>query len=481
MMRCMYSGVSGLKVHQTKMDVIGNNIANVNTIGFKSSSVTFSDILYQTTSSASGPNAVTGAAGRNAKQIGLGSTVSAITSNITTSGGSQRTDKPFDLMIENASDSFFIVSDGTQNYFTKAGSFTTDANGYLCTSSGQLVMGWQVDPDDETKTKADDVSALQIMGADNLYAEPEATTNSYVSGNIDSNDTQVAYGTSGRTVNVQFYDKLGQLYTAEFSVVQDEDATKTNYYTVKLSNVYNEDGSSVFVNKNTAADGTVTYAASTITSFNVNGQSYSATVADDGKVTFDDEGVSLRFNSSTGKFVGIGDTDGTKSMTFSLVSDGGPFTDVDIDFSTVTMFSSGGTSNLESTKGSLTGTGAGRASGNLSGVSIDTEGLIYGTYDNGTSRLLGQVVVASFANPSGLEAVGTGLYATTQNSGDFDGIGKDITISGGKFDTGVVEMSNVDLATEFTEMITAQRGFQANSRTITTADTLLEELINLKR
>ena len=203
-------------------------------------------------------------------------------------------------------------------------------------------------------------------------------------------------------------------------------------------------------------------------------------MADDGKVTFDDEGVSLRFNSSTGKFVGIGDTDGTKSMTFSLVSDGGPFTDVDIDFSTVTMFSSGGTSNLESTKGSLTGTGAGRASGNLSGVSIDTEGLIYGTYDNGTSRLLGQVVVASFANPSGLEAVGTGLYATTQNSGDFDGIGKDITISGGKFDTGVVEMSNVDL-TEFTEMITAQRGFQANSRTITTADTLLEELINLKR
>lgn len=117
----------------------------------------------------------------------------------------------------------------------------------------------------------------------------------------------------------------------------------------------------------------------------------------------------------------------------------------------------------------------------MTGLSIDKYGKIYGTYDNGDQLLLGQIVVATFANPAGLESIGNNMYATTQNSGDFDGIGKDIATTGGKFDTGVLEMSNVDLANEFTDMIITQRGFQANSRIITTSDTLLEELINLKR
>ena len=117
----------------------------------------------------------------------------------------------------------------------------------------------------------------------------------------------------------------------------------------------------------------------------------------------------------------------------------------------------------------------------MSGVSIQKDGKIYATYDNGQSRLLGQIATASFANASGLEKAGDNLYSSTQNSGDFDGIGVDITAGGGYMNTGVLEMSNVDLSTEFTQMITTQRGFQANSRTITTSDTLLEELINLKR
>ncbi|MBO4762332.1 MAG: flagellar hook-basal body complex protein, partial [Lachnospiraceae bacterium] len=131
MMRSLYSGVSGLKVHQTKMDVIGNNISNVNTVGFKSSQVNFSDILYQTTSSASGPNANSGTAGVNAKQIGLGASVASISSTMTVSGGSQRTDNALDIMIEG--EQFFIVNNGVQNLFTKAGAFTVDANGTLCT------------------------------------------------------------------------------------------------------------------------------------------------------------------------------------------------------------------------------------------------------------------------------------------------------------------------------------------------------------
>jgi flagellar hook protein FlgE len=155
MMRSLFSGVSGLKVHQTKMDVIGNNIANVNTIGFKASSVNFSDVLYQTTQHASGPNADTGTTGRNAKQIGLGANVASITASMTTPGASQRTDNPFDVMIEG--DSFFIVNSGGSNYFTKAGAFGVDEFGTLCTSTGASVMGWQVDPNDPTKTIADAV------------------------------------------------------------------------------------------------------------------------------------------------------------------------------------------------------------------------------------------------------------------------------------------------------------------------------------
>ena len=168
MMRSLFSGVSGLKVHQTKMDVIGNNIANVNTVGFKSSNVTFTDIFYQTTQSASGPNAETGAGGQNAKQIGLGSTLGVISQNITGQGGVQRTDNPFDMMING--DGFFVVNKGGQNYFTKAGNFTTDEAGTLVNGAGNTVMGWQAD-DDGTIIK-DRVSALRIMAPENLTADP---------------------------------------------------------------------------------------------------------------------------------------------------------------------------------------------------------------------------------------------------------------------------------------------------------------------
>jgi len=146
------------------------------------------------------------------------------------------------------------------------------------------------------------------------------------------------------------------------------------------------------------------------------------------------------------------------------------------------MYNNSGTTTVESTKGTKAdGTGAGKEAGNMSGISIDQQGMIFGTYDNGDRKLLGQVVVATFSNPAGLEAIGNNMFAATPNSGEFNGVGEDITASGGKFITGVLEMSNVDLSQQFTEMITTQRGFQANSRIITTSDTLLEELINLKR
>lgn len=148
---------------------------------------------------------------------------------------------------------------------------------------------------------------------------------------------------------------------------------------------------------------------------------------------------------------------------------------------TSTLYNNNGTSTIGATSGDLNGLGAGRKLGELSGVSIQNNGMIYASYDNGQSRLLGQIAVAEFSNASGLAKEGDNLYSATLNSGDFDGIGTDVTGNGGYMSTGVLEMSNVDLSSEFTEMITTQRGFQANSRIITTSDSLLEELVNLKR
>ncbi len=479
-MRSLYSGVSGLRIHQTKMDVIGNNIANVNTVGFKASSVTFSDVFYQTIQSATGPNAATGAAGKNAMQIGLGSSVASITANITTTGGSQRTDNPFDLMI--SGDSFFVVNSGGTNYFTKAGSFGIDAQGTLSTATGATVMGWKVDPNDPNKTVAEEVSPLKIMSPENLFAPPAATTNAYITGNIDRNDTQIAPGASGKTINLSFYDEMGNSYTADLKVVQT--ATATNKYTVTVDDIRDEDGNSIFVKKTVdATTGAVTYGPSSITSFNFGGSAFTAAVdTATGKVTTTGTNPIITFNGASGEFIGIGaDTSTSKSISFGVTASPNPFKNIDVDFSSLTMYATSGKSTLESTKGSLEGLGAGKKVGNMTGVSIDAAGKIFGKYDNGDSKLLGQIAVASFSNPAGLESVGNSMFAQTQNSGEFDGIGRDISTDGGGFTTGVLEMSNVDLSAQFTDMITTQRGFQANSRIITTSDTLLEELINLKR
>ena len=481
MMRSLYSGVSGIKVHQTKMDVIGNNISNVNTVGFKASTVAFSDVLYQTSSPASGP-ADSGKTGMNAKQIGLGAGLSSISTQISLSGGSQRTDNPFDIMIEG--DGFFVVNNGSGNCFTKAGNFFIDAAGTLCTPGGYAVMGWQVDPNNPSKCVADTVSALQIMSPENLYAEPEATTEVYLKGNIDSKDTQIASET-GKTVSVSFYDALGQSYMMTLRITQSEESITS--YNVVPTNIFDESGKSIFVKENVEEGSEETsYEPTAITSFQLGGKTYSAEVdTETGMVSFGDDAISLNFDGATGEFVSVGEAadaeSSADSISFQMEADLKPFAEINIDFSKLTMYANSGTSNIEAVKGDFEGHNGGKQAGDMSGVSIDNTGRIYGVYDNGDTKLLGQIVVATFENATGLEAIGNNLYVTTMNSGDFDGIGEDVSVSGGTFTTGVLEMSNVDLAQQFTDMITTQRGFQANSRIITTTDTLLEELINLKR
>ncbi len=453
MMRSLYSGVAGLKTHQTRMDVIGNNIANVNTTAYKSQSMTFSDLMYQTTQAASGANPTTGVGGTNARQIGLGAKTSAIKTAITTQGASQTTNDPFDIMI--TGDSFFIVNNGQNNYFTRDGSFYVDGAGNLAmTSTGYNVMGWQVDPNDASAIKQDTVSALRVMTTENMTYPPEATKSARISGIIDKNDTNVN-ATAGKIMNLEFYDNQGYKYTAKLSV----HSTKTDgQFTVKLDDILDSKGKTVLADKSKASL-----------------QQNNADVKD----------PVLEFDLKNGSFKNVGTAGAqTAASTLTLHFDTGTFpsfTDITIDFSNCSNLNNNGSSTVSPIRGDAKGNGAGRKVGEMSGIDIQKDGMIYANYDNGCSRLLGQIAVATFANASGLAKEGDNLYSATQNSGDFDGIGTDITTGGGYMNTGVLEMSNVDLSSEFTEMITTQRGFQANSRIITVSDTLLEELTNLKR
>lgn len=451
MMRSLYSGVAGLKTHQTRMDVIGNNIANVNTTAYKSQSMTFSDLMYQTTQAASGANPTTGVGGTNARQIGLGAKTSAIKTAITTQGASQTTNDPFDIMI--TGDSFFIVNNGQNNYFTRDGSFYVDGAGNLAmTSTGYNVMGWKVDPNDASAIKQDTVSALRVMTTENMTYPPEATKSARISGIIDKNDTNVN-ATAGKIMNLEFYDNQGYKYTAKLSV---HSTTKEGNFTVQLDDILDSKGKTVLADKTKA-------------SLQQNNTNVTAPV--------------LEFDLKNGSFKNVGTAGGTES-TLTLHFDTGTFpsfTDITIDFSKCSNLNNNGSSTVSPIRGDAKGNGAGRKVGEMSGIEIQKDGMIYANYDNGCSRLLGQIAVATFANASGLAKEGDNLYSATQNSGDFDGIGTDITTGGGYMNTGVLEMSNVDLSSEFTEMITTQRGFQANSRIITVSDTLLEELTNLKR
>ncbi len=457
MMRSLYSGVAGLKTHQTRMDVIGNNIANVNTTAYKSQSMTFSDLMYQTTQAASGANPTTGVGGTNARQIGLGAKTSAIKTAITTQGASQTTNDPFDIMI--TGDSFFIVNNGQNNYFTRDGSFYVDGAGNLAmTSTGYNVMGWQVDPNDASAIKQDTVSALRVMTTENMTYPPEATKSARISGIIDKNDTNVN-ATAGKIMNLEFYDNQGYKYTAKLSV---HSTTTEGQFTVQLDDILDSKGKSVIKTKNSDA-----YLSQGNTKY-------------DGTTS-----ATLEFNTSNGSFKNVGQAGATTSsntLTLKFDTNAFPsFSDITIDFSNCSNLNNNGSSTVSPIRGDAKGNGAGRKVGEMSGIDIQKDGMIYANYDNGCSRLLGQIAVATFANASGLAKEGDNLYSATQNSGDFDGIGTDITTGGGYMNTGVLEMSNVDLSSEFTEMITTQRGFQANSRIITVSDTLLEELTNLKR
>lgn len=501
MMRSLYSGVAGLKTHQTKMDVIGNNIANTNTVGFKSSSVNFSDTFYQTISSASGANAETGVAGTNAKQIGLGSMVAAIQTNITEQGGPSTTNRALDVAVNG--EAFLVVRSGTDTCFTKSGALNVDEAGNLyCTTNGATVQGWLAD--DDGNIIKDTVKDLKVMSAENQYYQPEATSSVTLSGNLDPNDPDLNFDTgNGEVMTFSFYDSIGDSYTVKLNIKQaGNDTANAAKYTVSVADVLDSNGDSIFVKKAVDAQGKVTYSATGATFNFGNATNITATVdTSTGELTMGNSAQSLVFSTSTGDFVSAGDKARTReeyegsinfcitkdakglatdATTFPQYTDGTDSGGVNVFFKSLTQYSQGGTSKLSSVKGNPDGLETGNAAGKMKGIAIDQEGKVWGTYDNGMKKCLAQLAVATFANPSGLESVGNSLFAATLNSGEFDGVGEEISLSG-SFTVGALEMSNVDLANEFTQMITTQRGFQANSRIITTSDSMLEELVNLKR
>ncbi len=484
MMRSLWSGVSGLKVHQTKMDVLGNNIANVNTIGFRGSTTNFTDVFYQTTQGATGPNANTGTAGRNAMQIGLGANVASISVDLSGNGATNRTDRGMDLMING--DAFFVVRSNGTTCFTKAGALDIDADGTLyCTTNGATVLGWGVDENGEIRK--DIVDSLKLMSPENQSAPPSPTRNVTLSGNLDAKDKQVAYSVDGEgfPISIQFFDNVGNKYTAKLKIMLSDEKTDSQF-SVSLTDILDANGS-ILKRKKLDESGNPMYEP-TGQHVTFAGQDLSGYTCDpDGTLHFPNSEALLTFNGSTGEFVSVtGEVPGILNLSLNAggaeSGEGNPFPvgGVDIDFSGLTKYAGSGACSVDPKRGDRNGYNAGNAAGQLNGFSIGTDGKIYAVYDNGDNKLLGQIAVASFPNPSGLEAMGNSLFAATLNSGEFDGVGKDITEIG-SFSVGALEMSNVDLATEFTNMITTQRGFQANSRTITTSDTLLEELINLKR
>ncbi len=568
MMRSLYSGVAGLKTHQIRMDVIGNNIANVNTTAYKSSSMTFSELMSQTTQKASGANATTGVGGTNAKQIGLGVKAGAINTAITTQGSAQSTGNPFDIMI--TGDNFFVVSNGSENFFTRDGSFYVDGAGNLAmTSTGYNVMGWGVDKT-TGNIKQDTVTALRIMSSANMTYPPEATTKANISGILDQNDKDVT-SANGKTVNLNFFDARGYSYTAKFTFKQSG-GDKTNEYSLELNKILDSTGKEIDISGITFGEQNLEQTLSSKLSLNTDSYKWDdatktlqttatppETVAELDKIfkngalitdkdkaeevqknldaiakaygyegstdeflklyttgkagqvtvqtmlenmsknmTGDDilpkdkneeltmtgrkfDGAKVVFDKDSGKLQSINNSTTNLSTTLNFPATMGNFSNITIDLSECTNYDNKGTSTVGATSGDLDGLGTGRRLGDMIGVFIQKDGMIYASYDNGMTKLLGQIATAAFANASGLEKEGDNLYSATLNSGEFDGIGVDITAGGGYMSPGQLEMSNVDLSSEFTEMITTQRGFQANSRIITVSDTLLEELTNLKR
>ena len=386
MLRSLDSGISGLQAHQTMLDVTANNIANVNTTGFKSSSTQFEDTLSEMLKSAGGASAEVGST--NPAQVGLGVKVAAISTNFT-QGSTDSTGNPTDMMI--SGDGFFTVKSGGQTMYTRAGSFTFDSNGQLAAPDGSLVQGWAA-AGGVVPSANSPLSTITLPS--NSVAPAIATTTATLAGNLPSD---AAVGTAV-TETEGVYDSTGASRNLNLTFTK----TATGW------DVAGSDG--------TGATGTATMTFA-------NGALTSGTSITVGGVTVD--------MSGTTGFAGL------QTATISGQD--------------------------------------GRASGTLQSYSLSSDGQLVGSYSNGATETIAQIALANFTNPDGLAKVGSTDFTPTIASGAAT-VGVAGTNGLGTLIGGSLEMSNVDLTQEFSNLIVAQRGFEANARIITTSDQILQDL-----
>lgn len=464
MMRSMYSGVSGLRTHQLKMDVIGNNIANVNTVGFKRSQASFQEIFSQTTAGASAPQG--GRGGTNPQQVGLGVSMGSIRVNHDP-GSAQRTDNPLDFFI--GGDGYFVVS-GDSNFnnrsYTRAGNFDLDRNGTLVTGEGLKVLGYKVEGD----TVSDELSEIVIDKSNTVGAT--TTKNMELKGNLDSR----AKGGIKVTTDTVIYDSLGNPYNVKYEFEKLEADTDTdideNTWSAKIVSMKDSDGGVNLINGDEIDLGTIEF--DTDGKILQDGVTAGTTDTTD---TTDTTGTTVTTGSAEvvdGKHavtIGLtwGGTGGTDGKSNFGEGDAGTIT---IDFSGLTQYGNDSTVKASAPDGNT--------SGNIESFSVSKSGEIVAVYTNGENKVLSQIALAKFDNPGGLIKEGSNLFKDTRNSGEAQ-YGTAGGSGYGQMLGGAVEMSNVDLSNEFTDMITTQRGFQANSRIITTSDEMLQELMSLKR
>jgi flagellar hook protein FlgE len=411
MLRSMFSAISGLKAHQTKLDTVGNNIANVNTVGYKSSQTVFQDTLSQVLSNGSAPTTTTG--GTNPAQVGLGVKVAGITTNFS-QGSTQSTSRSTDFMI--SGDGFFVTESGNEQLYTRAGSFDFDGQGRLVTADGSILQGWAA-----KNGVVDTNSAIGDLSVPYGSVMPPAQSKS---GGFTGNLTSKAATNDAVESQITMYDALGLSHqiTATFT----KSATP-NKWTATLAD---ENGP----------------LATTVTPIDLTFNPADGTLQTNQTVTF------------------------TPSDTSSWPQPAGG--GVTLDLSTISQF--GAASSMKPT------TTDGYGMGTLQSFSLGSDGTIVGVYSNSLRRDIGKLALATFSNPGGLEKSGNSSYRVGNNSG-VAVIGAAGAGGAGTLTAGALEMSNVDLASEFTDLIIAQRGFQANSRVITTSDEVLQALVQLGR
>lgn len=438
-MRSLSSAVSGLRNQQTKMDVIGNNVSNVNTVAFKAGRVTFKEGFAQLISSASRPTDSVG--GINAMQVGLGSQIGSI-DNLFTQGNLETTGNNTDLAIQGSS--FFVVKKDNETLYTRAGNFQVDANGMLVQGNN----GWVLQGHSAINGKLQDgISDLKIpLGQ---TAPANATTKVTITGNIDASANVFDQGTA---------TTLDALDPAQRALEQNKDSYKdfsiTAYDSLgtkhELKMVMWKTGANQWDWKFDGSNMDITAAGITETA-----GTHPITFASDGSV------------DTSGGFV-------PPTIAFTPTQGGAPVS-INIDLGT----GLNGLSQFAGTSNAVMRDQDGYTNGALQNFTVDSTGMIIGSFTNGTQQILGQVALADFNNPQGLQRTIDNMYQVTANSGGavvgFAGEGSVSSIA-----SGALEMSNVDLAQEFTDMIVAQRGFQANGRVITTSDQMLAELVQLK-